>query len=105
MAKKKTYNRHHRIAKNVWGTDWPPNVFRMDEWKHNAWHRCFWTDWPASQILEILKVNEPILWKEFLNAELDLLDLFQWNYYKKEAHNWDKVYKRDTGNLYTYVSK
>ena len=71
--------------------------------KHNAWHYCFWTKWPASQILEVLDFNERVRNPEFAKAILEVLDLFQWNYYKQKTHNWNKIYKSDTWNLYSYV--
>lgn len=105
MSKEKRYTRHHRIAKSLGWTNWQPNVRKFEEWKHRAIHYLFWTNWPASQLLQVLEMNDWVWNEEFKTAVLDLLDLFQWNYYNKACHTWDKVYKRDTGNLYSYITK
>ena len=97
------YNRHHIIARSKWGTNHYNNVVQKDIKKHRAWHACFKNDWPASQILEVLKRNEKAMNPMFTKAVLDILDLFQWNYYKPETHKDKTIYKSDTWNLYSYM--
>lgn len=105
MKKEKQYNRHHKIPKSLWGTNWHPNVSKVEVWKHRARHYIFWNDWPASQLVDVLKDNDPVWNPVFKKAVLDILELFTWNYYVKEAHKWDKVYKRDIWVLYSYLSQ
>jgi len=101
--REKKYNRHHAIAKSKWWTNHYDNVSKKEVNKHNAWHYCFWTKWPASQILEVLTFNEKVRNPEFVKAQIDLLDLFQWNYYKKNCYKWKVITKSDTWNLYNYM--
>lgn len=105
MKKEKQYDRHHKIAKSLWWTNWYPNVSKVEVWKHRARHYVFWTDWPASQIVDVLEMNDPVRNPGFKKAVLDIMELFTNNYYIKEAHDWDKVYKRDMGVLYSYLTK
>lgn len=90
MSHKNKYSLHHLIPSSL--DDWTKftkewvNKKYIDDRLHVRHHALMWNLSPVWQLIHVLTFNEQILDKKFVQALLNVLDKYVYNYYKVNAH-------------------
>ena len=90
MSHKTKYSLHHLIPQSL--DDWTKftkewiNKQYIDDRLHVRHHALMWNLSPVWQLIHVLTFNEQILDKKFVQALLNVLDKYVYNYYKVNAH-------------------
>ena len=90
MSKKNKYSLHHLIPSSL--DDWSKftrewiNKKYIDDRLHVRHHMLMWNLSPVEQLIHVLTFNEQILDKKFVQALLNVLDKYVYNYYKVNAN-------------------
>lgn len=83
---------HHKIAKQLWGSNHHDNLIRMDETVHNWQHMRFWNDLPHEQILDIVDVTGKCFKKCFTDDVIEVVSSYDLEeIYKDSCYNTQKL--------------
>jgi len=81
---KKKEHSHHIFAKEQWGTNAPENLIRLFATIHQWYHSVFGTERVREAIIQLLSINKPALWDEFIQDILKVLEEKDLEYYYKD---------------------
>lgn len=90
MSHKNKYSLHHLIPQSLddgtkFTKEWINKQY-IDDRLHVRHHALMWNLSPVWQLIHVLTFNEQILDKKFVQALLNVLDKYVYNYYKVNAH-------------------
>ena len=89
MSHKNKYSLHHLIPQSLddgtkFTKEWINKQY-IDDRLHVRHHALMWNLSPIEQLIHVLTFNEQILDKKFVQALLNVLDKYVYNYYKVNA--------------------
>lgn len=89
MSHKNKYSLHHLIPQSLddgtkFTKEWINKQY-IDDRLHVRHHALMWNLSPVWQLIHVLTFNEQILDKKFVQALLNVLDKYVYNYYKVNA--------------------